>query len=163
MSRYAVIGALVAAAVSTAGTAARATPPPQPPPLAGSPVAAGLGAAATLAASLSLMTILFKDVRDNARVAMGIFYTGAALGLGLGGAAVGIQATHPGRCDSTCDVAHALGGVGIGVGALDGILGIVASVEAPRGPRWASLTPVPLLIATERGRALGVGLAGVMF
>ena len=133
-----------------------------PPPIVGSPVAVGLGTAGTAAAGAAMFTLLFIDARRNLRVGSILWYTGAALGLGLGGALVGLQGAQSGRCNGDCTAAYTMGGVALGLGALDGVLGIAAGVGASKGQSWA-LVPSPIVIRTERGQAFGVGLGGVAF
>jgi hypothetical protein len=123
----------------------------------------GLAAAATITASFGFFAFLFQDVRSNPRTAMIVYFTAAAVGVGLGSAGLGIQAAHTGRCDSTCVGARALGGVGVGVGGIDGLIGILFGTSKGNGRGAYGFVPVPLLLATDRGPAIGVGLTGVAF
>jgi len=105
------------------------------------------------------------------------FYTGGAIGLGFGVAAIGVQATRDGRCDGTCQAAYAMGGTGLGLGALDVLGGVLFTVSRststptttypsfrlPRAPQRVALAPVPIFLSTEHGPAFGAGLAGVVF
>ena len=91
------------------------------------------------------------------------WFTTGGVGLGLGALAVTLQASAADPCPSgsACRVSYGLGGASMAAGALLVGLGIYVRLTPPVRPRRAWLTPVPLLIPTDRGPVAGLGLAGL--
>jgi hypothetical protein len=90
----------------------------------------------------------------------GAYIVSGVLGLGLGVTAVLLQSQDGLTCDAGCATFYGVAGAGIVLGGVMTGLGIAA---AARGRPVARLVPVPLLIRTTGGPALGAGIAGLTF
>jgi hypothetical protein len=134
----------------------------QTPEIACSALSVGVPVAAVIGA------LIWSD-DHNHRAWEAVLYVGGAAGLALGGTAIGLQSTRPGSCGDDCLGVYFAGGGGMTAGAI----AIFAGIMEARSPRprphpggWnpsLMLLPTPLVLATERGPRLGLGLTGVSF
>jgi hypothetical protein len=108
---------------------------------------------------------MLRDPDPSLRRGWGIFFiSSGALSVALGVLAVAAEATVSGPCPlpSECATAYGSGAASVGGGALEIGLGIY--LISSRAPRWVTaLVPVPLVIPTSHGSAVGLGFAGQRF
>lgn len=126
-------------------------------------VSSGLGATTNLIVLAGLG--LGAKIEPGNRNQQAFFYTTGGISLGLGALGIGLDAGARTPCPfkSPCQVAYGLGATAMALGAAWIGVAIYLGAAAPRSTRRAWITPVPVVIPTEHGPTVGVGLSGVAF
>jgi tetratricopeptide (TPR) repeat protein len=90
-------------------------------------------------------------------------FIGGALGLGLGATGIALQTRHTGGCDASCKPVYGFSAGGMAFGALAIGMGIASAIKPTSLHGASRLTPLPVLLPTERGPVVGVGISGLVF